>query len=219
MFLCRFNCNASFKYSANRIQHEKEKCGIYGGEIDKRMKPEFKKACEASINIDGTLLHTSKFFSSILEIPKENRKDIVITGEKVETIQQPTLKLETDENVETDTHTKSMQNKYNIQFTQQPQVEISENERLLIAKVAVLENQLQIANLNSSSYISLIENGEYVYMLITPQAYQIKDKCYKIGRCKDMIARKGGYPKNTKVLICFRTKNATELENKIKGRF
>ncbi len=219
MFVCRENCNASFKHAPNRVIHEKDKCRIYGGEIDKRMKPEFKKACEASFNIDETLLHTSKIFYSILEIPKENRKNIIITGEKVETA--ITLEAEKEgekegekeiiENVEKTTKTIC-----NIHF---PLTEISENERLLIAKVALLENKLKNVELKHAPYIPLIENGEYVYMLLTPQAYQIGDNCYKIGRCKGMIERLGGYPKSSRVLVQYRTINAKGLEDKIKEAF
>lgn len=89
---CRINCSAVFQHKSNRISHERDKCSVYGGEVDKRKKAEFALACDASKNIDGSLLHTSRIFEAILQIPKEQREDIAIDGLEV-SVSEPEEKI------------------------------------------------------------------------------------------------------------------------------
>lgn len=99
-YACRKNCNLKFSHAPSRIRHENDKCSVYGGEIDKRKKKEFKQACDASMRLDGTLLHASKLFHEEFTAVKNspNNRGTVINNNSVTNIQNDNKQITNNDN-------------------------------------------------------------------------------------------------------------------------
>jgi len=65
-FTCEL-CLKTFCQIGTRNRHRKT-CILYGGYCDKREKKRFAKACQLSIGLDGTLVHTCRFMKEMERI-------------------------------------------------------------------------------------------------------------------------------------------------------
>ncbi len=77
VFHCKY-CQKEFKYVPDRNRHEKDKCEVYGGEVDKRKRKLFDQAKDVSFQLDGSEKHTSTIFHDLLMLPEAQRNNVTI---------------------------------------------------------------------------------------------------------------------------------------------
>lgn len=194
MLSCRKNCDAVFKYKTSRITHERDKCMIFGGDIDKRKKNEFNQACEASKKLDGTLLHASKIFEAITAIPKEHRKDILINGLDVKCDVVSTV---VDTDTETSISNSSVVNNYNIQIIQNTQN--NQNINTVIADSEILQSIREQVQTEKQSSKKVDEELKQILQLLANEKINttdeiqehIKDRVFTLEEIKKCIETDG----------------------------